>query len=45
MTPKQWMFDPNSGGIKIPPAVQTDVIKRIQVLAEKNTYLSVYQVG
>jgi hypothetical protein len=25
MTPKQWMFDPNSGGLKIPPSVQADM--------------------
>ena len=35
MTPKQWMFDPNLGGIKIPPAVQADVEKRICAIAEK----------
>ena len=35
MTPKQLIFDPNSGGIKIPPAVQADVEKRIRALAEK----------
>jgi hypothetical protein len=35
MTPKQWMFNPKSGGIKIPPAVQADVEKRIQAVAEK----------
>ena len=34
MAPKQWMFDPNSGGKKIPPAVQADVKKRIQAVAE-----------
>jgi hypothetical protein len=36
MTAKQWTFDPNSGGIKIPPAVQADVEKRIQTVAEKD---------
>ena len=35
MTPKQWMVDPKSGGMKIPPAVQADVEKRIRVIAEK----------
>jgi hypothetical protein len=35
MSPKQWMFDPNSGGTKIPLTVQTDVAKRIRMLAEK----------
>jgi len=35
MNPKQWMFDPNSGGKKIPAAVQADVEKRIRAVAEK----------
>jgi len=35
MTPKQRMFDPNSGGVKIPPTVQADVKKRIRAVAEK----------
>jgi hypothetical protein len=35
MTRKQWMFDPNSGGMKIPPAVQEKVEKRILAIAEK----------
>ncbi len=35
MSPKQWIFNPNSGGIKIPPTIQADVTKRIQALAEK----------
>ena len=30
-----WVFDPNSGGIKIPPAVQADVGKRIRAVAGK----------
>jgi len=30
MIPKQWMYNPNSGGMKIPPAVQADVEKRIR---------------
>jgi hypothetical protein len=33
--PRQWMLDPNSGGIKIPPAIQADVEKRIQSVAQK----------
>ena len=35
MTPKQWMFDPNTGGVKIPPTVQADVEKRIHAVAEQ----------
>jgi hypothetical protein len=35
MTPKQWRFDPSSGGQKIPPSVQADVKKRIHAIAEK----------
>ena len=35
MTSKQWMFDPSSGGIKIPPPVQSEVKKRVQAVAEK----------
>ena len=35
MASKQWMLDPNSGGIKIPPAIQADVEKRIRRIAEK----------
>jgi hypothetical protein len=31
----QWVFDPALGGMKIPPAVQTDIQKRIQNVAEK----------
>lgn len=30
-----WVFDPNSGGTKIPPSVQADVGRRIQAVAEK----------
>jgi hypothetical protein len=30
-----WMFDPNSGGIKIPPTVQADAEKCIRAIAEK----------
>ena len=33
--PRQWMFDPNSGGQKIPPLVQADVAKRIHAVAEQ----------
>jgi hypothetical protein len=35
MTPKSRIFDPNSGGIKIPPAVQADVDKRIRTVADR----------
>lgn len=35
MTPKQWTFDPSSGGAKISPAVQSDVKKRIHAVAEQ----------
>jgi hypothetical protein len=36
MSPRgTWVFDPNSGGKKIPPAVQADVEKRIRAVAEK----------
>ena len=31
----QWMFDPNSGGKKIPLAAQTDIQKRIQNVAQE----------
>jgi len=31
----EWMFDPNSGGKKIPPIVQADVDKRIHKVAEE----------
>jgi len=34
MASKQWRFDPDSGGVKIPPTVQTDVKKRILAVAE-----------
>jgi hypothetical protein len=30
-----WMFDPDSGGKKIPLAVQTDIQKCVQKVAEK----------
>ena len=30
-----WVFDPNSGGLKIPPTMQADVEKRIRTIAEK----------
>jgi hypothetical protein len=32
----QWMFDPNSGGKKIPPAIQTEVERRIRKVAEEH---------
>ena len=32
----QWMFDPNSGGKKIPPAIQTEVEQRIRNVAEEH---------
>lgn len=35
MSSRGWSFDPNSGGIKIPPSVQQDVEKRILAIAEK----------
>ena len=35
MTPKQWIFNPKSDSIKIPPAVQADVEKCIQTVGEK----------
>lgn len=31
----QWMFNPDSGGKKIPPVVQMDIQKRIQRVAEE----------
>ena len=31
----QWMFAPDSGGKKIPPAIQADVEKRIRKVAEE----------
>lgn len=33
---KQWVFAPDSGGIKIPESVKRDVEKRIQSVAEKH---------
>jgi hypothetical protein len=35
MSPRTWVFDPNSGGVKIPPTVQAEVEKRIRAVAEK----------
>ena len=35
MSPKQWISNPNSGGIKIPSVVQADVENRILKIAEK----------
>ena len=45
MTPPRgvWVYDPDSGGVKIPAKVQADVIKRINQVAEehyKGRYLS-----
>ena len=33
---KKWVFDPDSGGIKIPDPVKHDVEKRITSVAEKH---------
>ncbi len=33
MKTRSWVFDPSSGGVKIPPAVQADVEKRIYLVA------------
>ncbi len=35
MTPNQWMLDPSSGGIRIPPGLRADVENRIRTIAEK----------
>lgn len=32
----QWLFDPNSGGKKIPPAIQAEVERRIHKVAEEH---------
>jgi hypothetical protein len=47
---KYWGFNPNSGGKKIPPLVQADVIKRINKVAQKQyqglyTRLDIYFRG
>jgi hypothetical protein len=47
---KQWVFDPNSGGKKIPRLVQADVIKRINRVAQEQyqelyTRLDIYFRG
>jgi hypothetical protein len=34
MTQKQWVFDPDSGGVKIPPAVRDRTEERIRRYAE-----------
>jgi hypothetical protein len=34
-TRKQWVFDPNSGGQKIPERVKLDITKRIERVAEQ----------
>ncbi len=35
MPPQEWVFDPDSGGIKISPNMKTDVEKRIIAIAEQ----------
>ena len=32
----QWIFEPNSGGKKIPPSIQTEVEQRIRKVAEEH---------
>ncbi len=32
----QWMFNPNSGGKKIPPAIQAEIEQRIRKVAEEH---------
>ena len=32
----QWIFEPNSGGKKIPPSIQTEVERRIRKVAEEH---------
>jgi hypothetical protein len=32
---RQWVFDPHSGGVKIPPAVRTRTVERIEKYAAK----------
>ena len=34
-TRRQWMFDPNTGGKKIPPTIQAEVERRIRKVAEE----------
>lgn len=36
MTHKVWMFDPDSGGVKIPEALKADVRRRIEEYAVKH---------
>ncbi len=33
---RQWVFDPHSGGVKIPPAVRTRTVERIEKYAAKH---------
>jgi hypothetical protein len=33
---RQWVFDPHSGGVKIPPAVRTRTVERIERYAAKH---------
>ena len=35
-TRRQWMFDPNTGGKKIPPTIQAEVEQRIHKVAEEH---------
>jgi len=35
-TQKTWVFDPDSGGVKIPAAVKQDVLKRIHAAADEH---------
>ena len=41
----QWVFDPDSGGKKIPPSVQMDIQKRIQKVAEEQFQGQLYLPG
>lgn len=33
---RQWIFDPNAGGIKVPETVKQDVVRRVTETAEKH---------
>lgn len=33
---RQWIFDPNAGGTKIPETVKQDVVRRVTETAEKH---------
>ena len=35
MSRKQWVFDPDSGGVKIPESIKRNIEKRIEVIAEE----------